>query len=112
MYLAYFPSYIPTEPTTRRRARGAVSSRSVERGKGSVKKQTLMLVLIGVILFIAGSAIAYASVQGAKKNTNSSSTQAPVTVSAVVAKSNIPAGTTGQAMEAQGLVALELIPSK
>jgi Flp pilus assembly protein CpaB len=77
-----------------------------------VKKQTLMLVLIGVILFIAGSAIAYASVQGAKKNTNSSSTQAPVTVSAVVAKSNIPAGTTGQAMEAQGLVALELIPSK
>jgi Flp pilus assembly protein CpaB len=77
-----------------------------------VKKQTLMLVLIGVILFIAGSAIAYASVQGAKKNTNSSSTQAPVTVSAVVAKSNIPAGTTGQAMESQGLVALELIPSK
>lgn len=77
-----------------------------------MKKQTLMLVMIGVILFIAGSAIAYASVQGAKKNTNSSSTQAPATVSAVVAKSNIPAGTTGQAMEAQGLVALELIPSK
>jgi Flp pilus assembly protein CpaB len=78
-----------------------------------VKKQTLMLVLIGVILFIAGSAIAYASVQGAKKNsTSSSATAAPVTYSAVVAKSNIPAGTTGQAMEAQGLVALELIPSK
>jgi Flp pilus assembly protein CpaB len=77
-----------------------------------VKKQTMMLVLIGVILFIAGSAIAYASVQGAKKSTNSSTTQAPVTVSAVVAKSNIPAGTTGQAMESQGLVGLELIPSK
>ncbi len=77
-----------------------------------MKKQTMMLVVIGVILFIAGSAIAYASVQGAKKNTNSSTTQAPVTVSAVVAKSNIPAGTTGQAMESQGLVGLELIPSK
>ncbi|HUE07637.1 MAG TPA: RcpC/CpaB family pilus assembly protein [Acidimicrobiales bacterium] len=77
-----------------------------------MKKQTMMLVLIGVILFIAGSAIAYASVQGAKKNTGSSATQAPVTVSAVVAKSNIPAGTTGQSMESQGLVALELIPSK
>jgi Flp pilus assembly protein CpaB len=71
------------------------------------------LVLIGVILFIAGSAIAYASVQGAKKNSNSSSaTATPVSYSAVVAKANIPAGTTGQAMEAQGLVSLQLIPSK
>jgi Flp pilus assembly protein CpaB len=77
-----------------------------------VKKQTLILVLIGVILFVAGSAIAYASVQGAKKNTNSPTTLAPVNVSAVVAKANIPAGTTGQAMEAQGLVGLELVPSK
>jgi pilus assembly protein CpaB len=77
-----------------------------------VKKQTLMLVLIGVILFVAGSAIAYASVQGAKKNVNSASTGSPVSYSAVVAKSNIKAGTTGQTMEAQGLVALELIPAK
>jgi Flp pilus assembly protein CpaB len=77
-----------------------------------VKKQTMMLVVIGVILFIAGSAIAYASVQGAKKNTNTPATGTPVSYSAVVAKSNIPAGTTGQAMEAQGLVALQLIPSK
>ena len=79
-----------------------------------MKKQTLILVLIGVILFVAGSAIAYASVQGAKKNTTSSSsvTQAPVNVSAVVAKSAIPAGTTGQAMIANKLVALQLIPSK
>ena len=60
-----------------------------------MKKQTLILVLIGVILFMAGSAIAYASVQGAKKNTTSSPTQAPVNISAVVAKSDIPAGTTG-----------------
>jgi Flp pilus assembly protein CpaB len=77
-----------------------------------VKKQTLILVLIGVILFVAGSAIAYASVQGAKKNTNSSSTQAPVSTSAVVATSDIPIGTTGQSMISQHLVALELIPTK
>ena len=56
----------------------------------------------------------YASVQGAKKNTTSSSsvTQAPANISAVVAKSAIPAGTTGQEMIANKLVALELIPSK
>ena len=33
-----------------------------------MKRQTLILVMIGVILFIAGSAIAYASVKGASKN--------------------------------------------
>ena len=33
-----------------------------------MKKQTLILVMIGVILFIAGSAIAYASVEGASKH--------------------------------------------
>ncbi len=77
-----------------------------------MKKQTLILVLIGVILFVAGSAIAYASVQGAKKNTNSPATQAPVSTSAVVATSDIPTGTTGQAMISQHLVALELIPTK
>jgi Flp pilus assembly protein CpaB len=77
-----------------------------------VKKQTLMLVMIGVILFIAGSAIAYASVQGAKKNTNTAVTGAPVNVTAVVAKSTIPAGTTGQQMISQHLVALEPISSK
>ena len=71
-----------------------------------------MLVLIGVILFIAGSAIAYASVQGAKKNSSSSSTGTPVTITAVVAKSTIPAGTTGQQMISQNLVALEPVPSK
>ena len=32
-----------------------------------MKRQTLILVMIGVILFIAGSAIAYASVKGASK---------------------------------------------
>ena len=77
-----------------------------------MKKQTMILVLIGVILFVAGSAIAYASVQGAKKNSGSTSTQAPVSVSAVVAKENIPTGTTGQQMISENLVALESVPSK
>ena len=36
-----------------------------------MKRQTLILVVIGVILFIAGSAIAYASVEGASKHTGS-----------------------------------------
>ena len=81
-------------------------------GESSVKKQTLTLVLIGVILFIAGSAIAYESVKGATKSSSTTSTGAPLTYSAVVAKSSIPAGTTGQAMEAQGLVSIQSIPSK
>jgi Flp pilus assembly protein CpaB len=77
-----------------------------------VKKQTLILVLIGAILFVAGSAIAYASVQGASKHAGSSAVQAPVTTSAVIAKTDIPAGTTGSAMVSQGMVALELVPTK
>ncbi len=77
-----------------------------------MKKQTLILVLIGVILFVAGSALAYASVEGAKKGTTTNSAGAPTTTSAVVAKTDIPAGTTGQAMEAQGMVALQLVPTK
>jgi Flp pilus assembly protein CpaB len=78
-----------------------------------VKKQTLTLVVIGVILFIAGSAIAFASVEGASKHAGSgANVQAPVTTSAVVAKANIPAGTTGQTMISSGLVALELVPTK
>jgi len=78
-----------------------------------VKKQTLILVVIGVILFIAGSAIAYASVEGASKRASSgSNVAAPVTMSAVVAKTDIPSGTTGQAMVSSGMVAIELIPTK
>jgi len=78
-----------------------------------VKKQTLILVMIGVILFIAGSAIAYASVEGASKHASSgANVVTPVSTSAVVAKANIPAGTTGQAMVSSGLVAIELIPTK
>ena len=78
-----------------------------------MKRQTLILVVIGVLLFVAGSAIAYASVEGASKKAGSgTNTVAPVTTSAVVAKSNIPAGTTGQTMISSGLVAIELIPTK
>ena len=77
-----------------------------------MKRQTLILVVIGVILFIAGSAIAYASVQGASKHAAGTNVVAPVSTSAVVAKANIPAGTTGQAMISSGVVAIELIPTK
>ena len=77
-----------------------------------MKRQTVILVIIGVILFIAGSAIAYASVEGASKNGGNGSSVAPSTTTAVVAKSNIPAGTTGQAMVSEGLVAIELVPAK
>ena len=77
-----------------------------------MKKQTLILVLIGAILFVAGSAIAYASVQGASKHAGGSAVQAPVTTSAVIATKNIPAGTTGSAMVSQSMVSLELVPTK
>ena len=77
-----------------------------------MKRQTLILVVIGVILFVAGSAIAYASVQGASKHGSGTNVVPPVSTSAVVAKANIPAGTTGQAMISSGVVAIELIPTK
>ena len=77
-----------------------------------MKRQTLILVVIGVILFLAGSMIAFASVKGASKKTGSSINVAPVTTSVVVAKANIPAGTTGQSMVSNNLVAIEPIPTK
>jgi Flp pilus assembly protein CpaB len=78
-----------------------------------VKRQTLILVVIGVILFIAGSAIAFASVKGASKQAGSGTNAvAPATTSVVVAKANIPAGTTGQSMISNGLVAIQPIPTK
>lgn len=78
-----------------------------------MKKQTLILVVIGVVLFIAGSAIAFASVKGATKNAGAGSNAvAPATTSVVVAKTNIPAGTTGQSMVSNGMVAIEPIPTK
>ena len=78
-----------------------------------MKRQTLILVAIGVILFIAGSAIAFVSVESASKHTGSGTNGvAPATTSVVVAKSDIPAGTTGQSMVSNGLVAIEPIPTK
>jgi Flp pilus assembly protein CpaB len=77
-----------------------------------VKKQTLILVVIGVILFVAGGAIAFASVESASKHSGTQTIVAGTTTSAVVAKQNIPAGTPGQTMESQGMVALELVPTK
>ena len=78
-----------------------------------MKRQTLILVVIGVVLFGAGGLIAYASVQGAAKTTGSGSTGvAPVSMPAVVATTDIPAGTTGQAMVAGNMVAIEPVPAK
>ena len=84
MYLIPVPSYPPTERTTVQLVTGCPCCALIE-GEGSVKKQTLILVMIGVILFIAGSAIAYASVEGASKRGSGTNVQAPVSTSAVVA---------------------------
>ena len=65
-----------------------------------------------VFLFIAGSAIAFASVEGVSKRAGTSKIQAPSVTSVVVAKSSIPAGTTGESMVSNNLVAIEPIPSK
>jgi len=83
------------------------------RGGSSVKKQTLILVAIGVVLFLAGSVIAFASVEGASKQTGTGASSVASTVTpVVVAKKDIPAGTTGSSMVSNGLVAIEPIPTK
>lgn len=76
-----------------------------------MKRQTIILVTIGVVLFIAGGAIAFLSV------VNGNKTKTPATVSAVstpvvVATRNIPAGTTGAQMQAEGMVTIKSIPVK
>src|ERR1700683_343126 len=59
------------QPNQRNRGKtGSVRCSPIATGGRSVKKQTLILVLIGAILFVAGSVIAYASVRGASKNAN------------------------------------------
>ncbi len=76
-----------------------------------MKRQTIILVVIGVILFIAGGGIAFVSVVHGNKNTPTT----PATASSpqvVVATSNIPAGTTGQEMVSGGLVQIQSIPAK
>jgi Flp pilus assembly protein CpaB len=71
------------------------------------------LVVIGVVLFVAGGAIAAASVIAGNKNkTPTAQVAAATSVPVVVATAPIPLGTTGQAMQAQGLVKLEAIPAK
>jgi Flp pilus assembly protein CpaB len=78
-----------------------------------VKRQTLALVVIGLLLFVAGGGIAFVTVvHGTKNHSNPPTTVAPVNTPAVVVTADVPAGTTGQDMVAQGLVAVQLIPQK
>jgi Flp pilus assembly protein CpaB len=111
-YVRLGVAVVPSNGARRGSVRLEPPAARCREGEGSVKRQTLILVMIGVILFIAGSAIAFASVKGASKQAGTGGAQAPVSTSAVVAKSNIPAGTTGQEMVSSGMVAIELIPTK
>jgi Flp pilus assembly protein CpaB len=77
-----------------------------------VKKQTLMLVVIGVVLFVAGGAIAFASAVSGTKHQPTPATTAAVNTPVLVAKAAIPSGTTGQDIVSQGLVSIQLIPQK
>jgi Flp pilus assembly protein CpaB len=76
-----------------------------------VKRQTLILVVIGVVLFVAGGAIAFATVVTGTKG-QTPTTASPVNTPVVVATANLPAGTTGQEMVAKSQVAIQLIPQK
>jgi Flp pilus assembly protein CpaB len=76
-----------------------------------VKRQTLILVVIGVVLFVAGGALAFATVEKGNKNKTPTVASA-VSTQVVVATAAIPAGTTGQQMVSQGLVSLQAIPQK
>jgi Flp pilus assembly protein CpaB len=76
-----------------------------------VKRQTIILVAIGIVLFIAGGGIAFVSVVNGNKN------KTPTTVSAVntpvvVATADIPVGTTGQQMQSEGLVTIQPVAAK
>lgn len=76
-----------------------------------MKRQTLVLVVIGLVLFIAGGAIAYGTVVTGTKH-QSPTVTAAVNSPVVVATADIPAGTSGQYMVSQGLVSIQLIPQK
>ncbi|HEY1830134.1 MAG TPA: RcpC/CpaB family pilus assembly protein [Acidimicrobiales bacterium] len=76
-----------------------------------MKRQTLILVVIGVVLFVAGGALAFTTVVSGNKNKSPNSVAA-TTTPVVVATTAIPAGTTGQAMVAQNMVAIQAIPVK
>jgi Flp pilus assembly protein CpaB len=75
-----------------------------------VKRQTIILVTIGVVLFVAGGSIALLSVMNANKN-KSGSTIAATNTQVLVATQAIPAGTTGQQIQAENLVAIRSIPT-
>jgi len=78
-----------------------------------VKRQTLILVLIGVVLFVAGGGIAFATVEAGNKTHDATGpTVAATNTPVVVATRTIPAGTTGQTMVAQGLVSIRDISQK
>jgi Flp pilus assembly protein CpaB len=79
-----------------------------------VKRQTLALVVIGLLLFIAGGGIAFETVEHGSKtpSTGSSGPVVPVMVPAVVVTGNVPSGTTGQDLVSQDLVAIQSIPQK
>jgi Flp pilus assembly protein CpaB len=73
----------------------------------------MMLVVVGLLLFIAGGGIAFESVVHGSKNHAAASVTAPPTTSpAVVLSANVPAGTTGQDLVAEGLVSVQPIPIK
>jgi len=96
--------------------RSAVHVTGFNEGKkgATVKRQSLMLVIIGVVLFIAGGGIAFVTVNNSAKKNGAApaTTAAPVNTPAVVVTANVPAGTTGQDMVARGLVSVQLIPQK
>lgn len=77
-----------------------------------MKKQTLILVVIGVVLFLTGGTIAFASVITGTKHQPAAASTATLSAPVAVATGNIAAGTTGESMVAQGLVSLESIPEK
>jgi Flp pilus assembly protein CpaB len=74
-----------------------------------VKRQTLILVVIGVVLFVAGGAIAFTSATSGNKQGGNT---AAVSSAVAVVTSNVPAGTTGEALVAQGLVAIQPVSAK
>ena len=77
-----------------------------------MKRQTLILVVIGVVLFVAGGAIAFVSVVNTNKNNKTPTTVSSVDTPVLVATATIQAGTTGAQMQSQGLVVLKSIPVK
>jgi len=75
-----------------------------------MKRQSLTLVIIGIVLFIAGGSIAFLSVSKSSKSNTSATVAAPTTSPALVVTTDVPAGTTGQQLVSKGLVSVQQIP--